>query len=118
MVALGEELHGLRGSEWRAQQPLSVRVLAQLPEDAGVGRLDGRKAGLVLCLFAGRLVFPVHGHGFFGVNDDVVEAVVAVEVLRDVVAVAVHFEFSVEWIEDSGEVWRQCVLLCSHTLPL
>lgn len=42
MVALGEELHGLGGAQRRAQQPLPVRVLPELTEDAGVGGLDRR----------------------------------------------------------------------------
>lgn len=40
MIAFGEELHGLGGAQRRAQQPLSVRVLSELPQDAGVGSLE------------------------------------------------------------------------------
>lgn len=42
MVAFGEELHGLGGAQRRAQQPLSVRVLPELPQDAAVGGLQLR----------------------------------------------------------------------------
>lgn len=88
MVALGEKLHGLGRSQRRAQQPLPVRVLAELPQDAGVGGLQRRQVGLVLFFFAGRLML--------GVYDEAAEAVVAVEVLHGVndfsVAVAVHVE--------------------------
>lgn len=49
--------------------------------------------GLVLRLFAGRLVFAVRG-GLFGVYDEAVEAVAAAELLHRVVdlsvAVGVH----------------------------
>ncbi|KAG7228078.1 hypothetical protein INR49_005700, partial [Caranx melampygus] len=40
VVTLGEKLHGLGGSQRRAQQPLPVRVLAELPQDAVAVHVD------------------------------------------------------------------------------
>lgn len=89
VVALGEELHGLGGAQRRAQQPLAVRVLAELPEDAAVGGLDRRQPGLVLRLLAGRLVLAVQ-RGLLGVDDEAGQGAAALELLHGVAHHPVH----------------------------
>lgn len=89
VVALGEELHGLGGAQRRAQQPLAVRVLAELAEDAAVSGLDRRQAGLVLRLLAGRVVVALQ-RGLLGVDDEAGEGAAALELFHGVVDHPVH----------------------------
>lgn len=92
VVALGEELHGFGGAQGRAEQAVAVGVLAELPQDAGVGGLNGGQPALVLLLLAGALLEVAVGHFL---DARLGESVVAVELLRGdaarlPVAVAVH----------------------------
>lgn len=112
VISLGEELHGLGGAQRRAQQPLAVRVLPELPQDAGVGGFERRQVGLVLGVFPGLLALVERG-GLADVDDEVVHA--AAEVVGDVVAVAVHVGVDVRWLqgERSGGAGVTVPLLCA-----
>lgn len=89
VVALGEELHGLGGAQRRAQQPLTVRVLAEFAEDAAVGGLDRRQTALVLRLLAGRVVVVLQ-RGLLGVDEEPGEGAAALELFHGVVDHPVH----------------------------